>query len=101
MVVNLFQPHGVDSKLVPLLLEVDLKVLQLGLLHLLVLQNQRFLLRLHLQFSKKNDVLLQVQQPPLLHQLLHHLHIAEALFVTSVKVVGMLLLNVLVKGPWL
>ena len=60
MAVNLFQSHGVDSKLVPQLLEVDLKVLQLGLLHLLVLQNQRFLLRLHLQFSKKNNVLLQV-----------------------------------------
>ena len=99
MTVNLFQLHGVGSKLGPLLLEVDLKVLQQGLLHLLVLQRQLFLLRLHLQFSKKNDVLLQVQQPPLLHQLLHHLHIAEALFVTSVKVVGMLLINVLVEGP--
>jgi len=101
MAVNLFQLHGVGSKLVPLLLELDLKVLQLGLLHLLVLQNQRFLLRLHLQFSKKNGILLQVQQPSLLHQLLHHLHIAEALFVTSVKVMGMLLLNVLAEGPWL
>ena len=101
MAFNLFQLHGVGSKLKPLWWEVDLKVLQLGLLHLLVLQRRRFLLRLHLQFSKKNDVLLQVQQPPLLHQLLHHLHIAEALFVTSVKVVGMLLLNVLVEGPWL
>ena len=99
MTVNLFQPHGIDSKLVPLLLEVDLKVLQLGLLHLLVLQNQRFLPRFHLQFSKKNDILLQVQQPPLLHQLLHHLHIAEALFVTSVKVMDILLLNVQVGGP--
>ena len=99
MVVNLFHLHGFGSKLGPLLLEVDLKVLQQGLLHLLVLQRQLFLLRLHLQFSKKNDVLLQVQQPPLLHQLLHHLHIAEALFVTSVKVVGMLLINVLVEGP--
>ena len=101
MAVNLFQLHGVGSKLGPLLLEVDLKVLQQGLLHLLVLQRQRFLLRLHLQFSKKNDVLLQVQQPPPLYQLLHHLHIAEALFVTSDKVVDMLLLNVLVEEPWL
>ena len=101
MAFNLFQLHGVGSKLEPLWWEVDLKVLQLGLLHLLVLQRRRFLLRLHLQLSKKNDVLLQVQQPPLLHQLLHHLHIAEAFFVTSVKVVGMLLLNVLVEGPWL
>ena len=82
MVVNIFQLHGVDS-----------------LLHLLVLQRWRFLLHLHLQFSKKNDVLVQVQQPPLLHQLLHHLHIAEALFVTSIKVMGMLLLNVQVGGP--
>ena len=101
MAINLFQLLGVGSRLGPLLLEVDLKVLQLGLLHLLVLQRRRFLLRLHLQFSKKNDVLLQVQQPPLLHHLLHHFHIAEALFVISVKVVGMLLLNVLVEGPWL
>ena len=101
MAFNLFQLHGVDSKLEPLLLEVDLKVLQLGLLHLLVLQRWRFLLYLHLQFSKKNDVLLQVQQPPLLHQLLHHLHIVEALFVTNVKVMDMLLLNVLVEEPWL
>ena len=101
MVVNLFQLHGVGSKLEPLCWEVDLKVLQLGLLHLLVLQRRRFLLHLHLQFSKKNDVLLQVQQSPLLHQLLHLLHIAEALFVTCVKVVDMLLLNVLVEEPWL
>ena len=91
MAVNLFQLHGVSNKMGPLLLEVDLKVLQLGLLHLLVQQRWWFLLLLHLQFSKKNDVLLQVQQPPLLHQLLHHLHIVEALFVTSVKVVDMLL----------
>ena len=48
MAFNLFQLHGVDSKLEPLLLEVDLKVLQLGLLHLLVLQRWRFLLHLHL-----------------------------------------------------
>jgi hypothetical protein len=60
MVVNLFQPRGVDSKLVPLLLEVDLKVLQLGLLHLLVLQNQLVLPLHHLQFSKDN-VILQLQ----------------------------------------
>ena len=99
MAFNLFQLHGIGSKLEPLLLEVDLKVLQQGLLHLLVLQRRRFLLHLHLQFSKKNDVLLQVQQPPLLHQLLHHLHIIESLFVTSVKVVGMLLLSVLVEEP--
>ena len=100
MAFNLFQLHGVDSKLEPLLLEVDLKVLQLGLLHLLVLLRRRFLLRPHLQFSKDNVVLqLQVQQPPLVHQLLHHLHIVEALFVTSVKVVDMLLLNVQVGGP--
>ena len=96
---NLFQLHGIGSKLGPLLLEVDLKVLQLGLLHPLVQQRRRFLLLLLLQFSKKNDVLLQVQQPPLLHQLLHHLHIIESLFVTSVKVVGMLLLSVLVEEP--
>ena len=57
MTVHLFQPHGVDSKLVPLLLEVDLKVLQLGLLHLLVLQNQLLLPLHHLQFSKDNIVL--------------------------------------------
>ena len=101
MAVNLLQLHGIGSKLGPLLLEVDLKVLQLGLLHLLVLQRWQFLLHLHLQFNKKNDVLLQVQQSPLLHQLLHLLHIAEALFVTSVKVVDMLLLNVLVEEPWL
>jgi len=60
MTVNLFQSHGIDSKLVPQLLEVDLKVLQLGLLHLLVLQNQWFLLHFDLQFSRKNDILLQV-----------------------------------------
>ena len=96
MVVNIFQLHGVDS-----------------LLHLLVLQRQWVLLLLHLQFSKKNDQdsrsivchrcqgvwVLQVQQPPLLHQLLHHLHIVEASFVTSVKVVDMLLLSVLVEEP--
>jgi hypothetical protein len=99
MAVNLFELHGVGNKLGPLLLEVDLKVLQLGLLHLLVQQRRRFLLLLHLQFSKKNDVLLQVQQPPLLHQLLHHLHVVEALFVTSFKVVDMLLLSVLVEEP--
>ena len=99
MAVNLFQLHGVGSKLEPLCWEVDLKVLQLGLLHPLVLQRRRFLLLLHLQFSKKNDVLLQVQQPPLLHQLLHHLHIVEALFVTGAKVMGMLLLSVLVEEP--
>ena len=99
MAVNLFQLHGVNSKLGPLLLEVDLMVLQLGLLHLFVLQRRRFLLHLHLQFSKKNDVLLQVQQPPLLHQLLHHLHIVEALFVIGAKVMGMLLLSVLVEEP--
>ena len=101
MAVNLFQLHGVGSKLVPLLLGGNRKELLPGLLHLLVLQRQWVLLLLHLQFSKKNDVLLQVQQPPLLHQLLHHLHIVEALFVTSVKVVDMLLLNVLVEEPWL
>ena len=101
MTFNLFQLHGIGSKLGSLLLEVDLKVLQQGLLHLLVLQRWRFLLHLHLQFNKKNDVLLQVQQSPLLHQLLHLLHIAEALFVTSVKVVDMLLLNVLIEEPWL
>ena len=100
MAFNLFQLHGVDSKLEPLLLEVDLKVLQLGLLHLLVLLRRRFLLCPHLQFSKDNVILqLQVQQPPLVHQLLHHLHIVEALFVTSVKVVDMLLLNGQVEGP--
>ena len=99
MAVNLFQFHAVGSKLGPLLLEVDLKLLQLGLLHLLLQQRWRFLLLLHLQFSKKNDVLLQVQQPSLLHQLLLHLHIVEASFVTSVKVVGMLLLSVLVEEP--
>jgi hypothetical protein len=38
-----------------------------------------------------------VQQLLQLHQLLHHLHIAEALFVTSAKVVGTLLLCALVK----
>ena len=97
MAVNLFQLHGVDSKLGPLLLEVDLMVLQLGLLHLFVLQRRRFLLQLHLQFSKKNDVLLQVQQPPLLHQLLLLLPIVEALFVTSAKDEDMLLLSVLIE----
>ena len=101
MAVNLFQLHGIGSKLGPLLLEVDLMVLQLGLLYLLVLQRRRFLLLLHQQFSKKNDILLQVQQSPLLHRLLHHLHIAEALFVTIVKIMGMLLLNVQIEGPWL
>jgi len=99
MAVNLFQFQGVGIKLGPLLLEVDLMVLQLGLLYLLVLQRRRFLLLLHLQFSKKNDILLQVQQSPLLHRLLHHLHIVEASFVTSVKVVDMLLLSVLVEEP--
>ena len=97
MAVNLFQLHGVDSKLGPLLLEVDLKLLQLGLLHLLVQQRWQFLLLLHLQFSKKNDVLLQVQQPPLLHQLLLLLPIVEALFVTSAKDEDMLLLSVLIE----
>jgi len=101
MGIDPFQLHGVDSRPVPLLLGGNHKELLLGLLYHLVLQRQRVLLLLHLQFSKKNDILLQVQQPPLLHQLLHHLHIAEALFVTSVKVVGMLLLNILVEEPWL
>ena len=99
MAVNLFQLHGVGSKLGPLLLEVDLKVLQLGLLHLLVLQRRRFLLRLYLQFSKKNDALLQVQQPLLLHQLLLLLPIVEALFVTSAKDEDMFLFSVLVEEP--
>jgi hypothetical protein len=98
MAVNLFQLHGVGSTLGPLLLEIDIKVLHLRLLHPLVLQRWLSLLLLHQQLSKNNDVLLQVQQPPLLHQLLHHLPIAEALFFTSVKVVGILLLNVLVEG---
>jgi hypothetical protein len=53
---------------------------------------------LHLQISKKIVVLLQVQQLLQLHQPLHYLCIAEALFVTSAKVVGTLLLSVLVKG---
>jgi hypothetical protein len=51
-----------------------------------------------LQISKKIVVLLQVQQLLQLHQPLHHLRIAEALFVTSANVVGTLLLSVLVKG---
>ena len=99
MGIDPFQLHGIDSRPIPLLLGGNHKELLLGLLHLLVLQRQRVLLLLHLQFIKKNDVLLQVQQRPLLHQLLHHLHIIELLFVTSVKVVGMLLLSVLVEEP--
>ena len=60
-----------------------------------------FLLPLPLKFRKKNNDLLQVQQPPLLQQLLLLLPIAEALFVTSTKDEDMLLLSVLVEGPWL
>jgi hypothetical protein len=99
MGVDLSQLHGAGSRPVPLLLVFDLKVLQLGPLHLLVLQRQHSLVLLHLQISKKIVVLLQVQQPLQLHQPLHHLRIAEVLFVTSAKVVSTLLLIVLVKGP--
>ena len=91
--------YGVDSSPVPLLVGEDHKELLLGLLHPLVLQRQRFLLLLHLQFSKNNDDLLQAQQPLLLHQLLFLLPIPEALFVASAKVKDILLLNVLVEGP--
>jgi hypothetical protein len=98
MGVDLSQLHGTGSNPVPLLVVFDLKVLQLCPLHPLVLQRQHFLVLLHLQFRKKIDDLLQVQQPLPLHQSLHHLRIAEALFVTSAKVVGTLLLSVLVKG---
>jgi hypothetical protein len=99
MGINLFQLHGAGSILVPLLVVVDLKVLPLGLLHPLVLQRQWPLLLLHQQFSERIDVLLQVQQFLRLHLPLHHLHIAEALCVTSAKVEDMLLLNALVGGP--
>ena len=99
MGANQFQPHGIGSSPVPLLVGEDHKELLLGLLHPLVLQRQRFLLLLHLQFSKNNDDLLLAQQPLLLHQLLFLLPIPEALFVTSAKVEDMLLLNVLVEGP--
>ena len=88
-----------DVSLVLMSSSEDHKELLLGLLHPLVLQRQRFLLLLHLQFSKNNDDLLQAQQPLLLHQLLFLLPIPEALFVTSAKVEDMLLLNVLVEGP--
>ena len=60
MGIDPFQLHGVDSRPVPLLLGEDPKELLLGLLHLLVLERQRVLLLLHLQFNKNNDVLLQV-----------------------------------------
>ena len=97
MGIDPFQLHGVDSRPVPLFLGGNHKELLLGLLYHLVLQRQQVLLLLHLQFSENNDVLLQVQQLPLLHQLLLLLPIVEALFVTSVKVMGMLLLIVLVE----
>jgi hypothetical protein len=71
---------------------------QLGPLHPLVLQRHHSLVLLHLQISKKIAVLLQVRQLLQLHHPPHHLHIAEALIVTSAKVVGTLLLSVLVKG---
>jgi hypothetical protein len=99
MGVDLSPLHGVGSYSVPLLVVFELKVLQLGPLHPLVLQRQHSLVLLHLQISKKIVVLLQVQQPLQLHQPLHHLLIVVALFVTSAKVVDTLLLNVLVEGP--
>jgi hypothetical protein len=99
MGVDPFQLHGIGSSPVALLLGEDHKELRLGLLHPLVLQRQWFLLLLHLQFSKNNDVLLQVQQPILLQQLLLLLPVVEALFVTSAKDEDMLLLSVLVEGP--
>ena len=99
MGANQFQSHGGGGSLVPLLVGEDHKELLLGLLLPLVLQRQRFLLLLHLQFSKNNDDLLQAHQPLLLHQLLLLLPIPEALVVTSAKVEDMLLLNVLVEGP--
>jgi hypothetical protein len=81
-----------------MLVVFNLKVLQLGHLHPLVLQRHHSLVLFRLQISKKIIILLQVQQLLRLHQPLHHLRIAEALFVTSAKVVGTLLLSVLVKG---
>jgi hypothetical protein len=98
MGVDLSQLHGAGSSPVPMLVVFDLKVLQLGPLHPLALQRHHSLVLIHLQISKKIVVLLQVQQLLQLHQPLHHLRIAEALFVTSAKVVGTLLLSVLVKG---
>jgi hypothetical protein len=98
MRVDLSQLHGAGSSPVHMLVVFDLKVLQLGPLHPLVLQRQYSLVLLHMQISKKIVVLLQVQQLLQLHQPLHHLRIAEALFVTSAKAVGTFLLSVLVKG---
>jgi hypothetical protein len=60
---DLSQLHGTASRPVPLLLDFDLMVLQLGPLHPLVLQRQNSLVLLHLQINKKIVVLLQVQQP--------------------------------------
>jgi hypothetical protein len=98
MGVDLTQLHGASSSPVHMLVVFDLKVPQLGPLHPLVLQRHHSLVLLHLQISKKIVVLLQVQPLLQLHQPPHHLCIAEALFVTSAKVVGTLLLSVLVKG---
>jgi hypothetical protein len=98
MGVDLSQLHGAGSSPVHMLVVFDLKVLQLGPLHPLVLRRHHSLVLLHLRISKKTVVRLQVQQLLQLHQQLHHLRIAEALFVTSAKVVGTLLLSVLVKG---
>jgi hypothetical protein len=98
MGVDLSQLHGAGSSPIPLFVVLDLMVLQLGPLHPLVLERQYSLVLLHLQISKKIIVRLQVQQLLQLHQLLHQLRIAKALFVTSAKVVGTLLLSVLVKG---
>jgi hypothetical protein len=98
MGVDLSQLHGADSSPVHMLVVFDLKVLQLGPLHPLVLQRHHSLVLLHLQIRKKIVILLQVQQLLQLHQSLHHLRIDEVLFVSSAKVVGTLLLSVLVKG---
>jgi hypothetical protein len=60
MGVDLSPLHGVGSSPIPLLVVLDLKVLQLGPFHPLVMQRKHSLVLLHLQISKKIVVLLQV-----------------------------------------
>jgi len=89
--------HGASSS--PALRSVGdgLMVLQLGPLHLMLLQRWLFLQHHLLKIS---SVLLQVQQPQLLlPQLLLPLHIVEKLCATSAMVVDILLHNVPVGGP--
>jgi hypothetical protein len=61
MGVDLSQLHGAGSSPVHMLVVFDLKVLQLGPLHPLVLQRHHSLVLLHPQINKKIVILLQVQ----------------------------------------